>query len=366
MKKNIFSSSVFILVLFSISLVINLGAGEQKISVKEIIEKNIAASGGKARIDSLTTLSFDTESTIYRRILTTYYAAGDGRMKIVVGDGELVENVTVVDEDEIGIRNFAAPAKLTNLKKAELTCFAGLCGGGFTLKNFKDRLRFSGIKRFGPETHYVLTTRIRGHDIDFYIDTKEHTLKRIVFKGSDEMQGGYKSTYDFGQVVASKGLKIPSSWFKSFIGPKERNDSRVNIGNIKTGIQLEKGFFKTLDINFGRVRAVEGYLEGNVIASRFTGRKNVVMTVNWTPADMDKAGFKTRDKLKLNIGGSELEVVFLESSGEFTPRDTDPGNKNAFLVALGVDRYLNIVGFGESYKPYHEKFKKLSKVLAVK
>ena len=76
----------------------------------------------------------------------------------------------------------------------------------------------------------------------------------------------------------------------------------IYIKNVKTDIQLQKDFFKKMDLNFGKVTAAGGYLEGNVVASFWAPRRYVIMTVNWIPADIKKAGFKTRDKLILNDG----------------------------------------------------------------
>ncbi|MCP4148470.1 MAG: hypothetical protein GY757_12055 [bacterium] len=361
--KTSFYHCIFF-VLLSLVLISNLSAGEQ-LNPGDIIAKNIEAAGGKDLINSISGVSFETQDDGYRRVVTTYYVSKDGKMKIVTGKAPLIEEVVVVENDSALIKSFQNRT-LTSIKVDELKVLAKLIGGGFTLNNFKKGLSLSGIKKYGPEKLFVLTSKIGEHDIAFYIDTVSFVLKRMVLSGNSKEQGRYESVYEFGPSSGDSGLKIPAFWFKSFIGSKKRNQSTVNLKNLKNNITIEKGFFKKMAINMGTAVVKEGFLEGNIIAPIITPSRNVLFCINWSAADSKKAGFKKRDKLKLKIGEDEIDAVFLESSSDFTDEDATPANKNVFLMELETGNLLYIVMFSEAHKPFYEKYKSLTTVSAKK
>ena len=76
---------------------------------------------------------------------------------------------------------------------------------------------------------------------------------------------------------------------------------------------LEEGFFSKLEVNVGNVEIEQAALGGNVIQSTFR-RNMLTIGTNWTDDCIQKAGFKAKDKLILEIGGLEIAVDFYDSS----------------------------------------------------
>jgi len=296
------------------------------LSVKDIVERNIQAAGGKEALSKVKSYSF-------KHGLRTYYMATSGLMKLTDGKEPIITEVMLVDGDKVKRNCFNNITEMAGLVKSIYQCLAKLRGGLFTLANFKDQLEFKGQKNFGPKIHYLLTTDIERLKVEFYLDADEYTLKRIVFKGFDQSRGKYEVNHDFGPYQEIDGIKIPSSWFSSQVGSRGRS---YGISDVKINPRLDKDFFSAIEVNVGDVKIAEGALNGNVID--FSFRRNMLqISTNWTDRCIKGAGFKSKDKLILHLGDNEIEIDFYES---FPPRETiGPGSK--FLVPdRGSENYI--------------------------
>jgi hypothetical protein len=287
------------------------------LSVKDIVERNIQAAGGKEALSKVKNYSF-------KHGLKTYYMATSGLMKVTDGKEPVITEVILVDGDKVKRNCFNNITEMAGFVKSIYQCLAQLRSGLFTLANFKDQLEFKGQKNFGPKKHYLLTTDIGRLKVEFYLDADEFTLKRIVFKGFDQFRGKYEVNHDFGPYQEIEGIKIPSSWFSSQVGSRGRS---YGISDVKINPPLDKDFFSAIGVNIGDVKIAEGALNGNVID--FSFRRNILrISTNWTDKCIKGAGFKSEDKLILHIGNNEIEIDFYES---FPPRETiGPGSKFLF------------------------------------
>ncbi len=339
-----FRFGVFLTGLLFLLTSILLLPAQANLSVKEIVEKNIQAAGGKEALSKVNNYSF-------RSGFRTYSMSNAGLMKLTEGKEPIITEVILVEQDKVKRNSFNRITELTGFQKSTFQCLAQLRCGLFTLVNFKDQLEFKGLKSFGPKKHYMLTTKVGDLKIEFYLDSDEFTLKRLVFKGFDPSRGKYEVNHDFGPYQEINGLKIPSSWFSSQVGTRGRNYeiSKVQINQI-----LDKDFFSKLDVNVGEVKIAEGELSGNIIESSFQ-RSMLQVSTNWTNECIKGAGFKTEDKLILHISDQEIEIDFYES---FPPRDKiGPGWK--FMVPnRGGENYL-IYLISPEYKQLEEKLESL-------
>jgi len=283
----------------------------------EIIENNIQAAGGKENLSKVKNYSFKYGTT-------TYYMSADGLMKLTEGREPIITEVTLVEQDKVKRNCFNKVTELSGLQKSTYLCLAKLRCGLFTLKYFKGKLESKGLKSFGPKNHHMFTTHVGDLEVDFYLDSEEFTLKRMVLKGFDPSQDKYEINHDFGPYQEINGVKIPSSWFGSQVGTRGRN---YEISDVKINQNLADGFFSKIDINAGKVEITEGALKGNIIESGFQ-RNMLQIATNWTDECIKRAGFKTKSKLVLQISDKEIEIDFYES---FPPRSSiGPGAK--FMV----------------------------------
>ncbi|MFB0565101.1 MAG: hypothetical protein ACETWK_05415 [Candidatus Aminicenantaceae bacterium] len=314
------------LIVYISSLLYALGSflfsySQGEFSVREIVEKNIQAAGGKEKLAQVKNYSFKSG-------LTTYYFSFDGQMKMVTGKDPVITEVIIVDQDKVKRNCFKNITEFSGLQKHTFQVLAELRSGLFTLMKFEGRLRVQGLKRFGPEKHYQLSTSIGDLQVDFYIDEEEFTLRRLVLRGFEPESGRYEVNHDFGPFQDIDGVRIPSSWFRSQVGTR---GSTYEISEVKMNETLEKGFFSNIDVNVGEVTASEGFLKGNIVDFR-TMRNNLFITTNWTKECIERAGFKTDDRLLLFLEGVEVELVFYASSSELPPRSSFPqGAKIMFL-----------------------------------
>jgi len=317
------------------------------LSVKDIVEKNIQAAGGKEALSEINHYSFKHD-------LKTYYMATSGLMKLTDGKEPVITEVILVEEDKVKRNCFNKITELAGFVKSTYQCLNKLRGGLFTLVNFKDQLEFEGLKSFGPKKHYMLTTDIGKLNVEFYLDADEFTLRRLVFRGFDQSRGKYEVNHDFGPYQEINGIKIPSSWFSSQVGTRGTN---YGISDVKINPPLDEDFFSRIEVNVGEVKIAEGALSGNIIESSF--RRNMLqMSTNWTDECIKGAGFKSEDKLILQIGDKEIEIDFYEL---FPPRETiGPGSK--FMVPNRRSENYLIYLISPEYKQLLEEIVPLSPI----
>jgi hypothetical protein len=290
---------------------------QENLSVKDIVEKNIQAAGGKEALSKVKNYSF-------KHGLRTYYMATSGLMKLTDGKGPVLTEVILVETDKVKRNCFNNITEMAGFVKSTYQCLARLRSGLFTLANFKGQLELKGLKNFGPTKLYMLTTNIGDLDVEFYLDSDEFTLKRLVFSGFDQSRGKYEVNHDYGPYQEIEGIKIPSSWFSSRVGTRGSN---FVISDVKINAPLAEGFFSFIEVNVGDVKIAEGALSGNIIESSFR-RNMLLISTNWTDKCIKGAGFKAKDKLVLQLGDKKIEIDFHES---FPPRETlGPGSK--FMV----------------------------------
>lgn len=279
-----------------------------------IVEQNILAAGGKANLSKIKNYSFTYGPT-------TYYLSTDGVMKLTEGQAPIITEVILIGKDKAQRNCFNNISEYSGLQKSIYQCLAYLRAGLFTLRHFQGQLEYHGLKSFGPQKLHMLSTKAGDLEAEFYINSEDYLLKRLVLKGYDEEQNKHEENHDFGPYQEVEGVKIPSSWFASQVGIR---GSSVEISDIKINQPLEEGFFSNLDVNVGEVEIGQGSLKGNIVQSSF--RRNILtIDTNWTEVCIQKAGFKAEDKLVLLVADTELEIDFRES---FPPRnELGPGSK---------------------------------------
>lgn len=292
----------FSCLLFLLSFVF-LSCSKQDSQVKDLVEKNIQAAGGKEKISQIKNFSFKAGPN-------TYYVSSDGRMKITVGKDPIITEIILTADNKV-IRNcYNKITEFEGLMKSNYQAQAKLRSGLFTLANFKEQLEFHGLKSFGPKEHYMLTTQVGALNVEFYLDLEEFTIKRVVFKGFEEGQGRFEVNLDFGLYQEIEGIKIPSSWFRSQVGARGRE---FKISDVNMNQALDEDFFSNHDVNVGNVEITQNSLKGNVVDFSTTRADRVTISTNWTKESIQSAGFKANDKLILEIGGKEIEIDFYDS-----------------------------------------------------
>ncbi|UCC41067.1 MAG: hypothetical protein JSV96_06465 [Candidatus Aminicenantes bacterium] len=292
----------------------------------KIVEENIMAAGGKENLSRVKNFSFKYGST-------TYYISDGGLMKLTQGREPIITEAILVNQDDVRRNCFNKITELTGRQKFAYQCLAKLRSGLFTLAQFKGQLAFKGLRKFGPKEHYLLATKVGDLDVEFYLDPEEYTIKRLVLKGFDTAEGQYEVNHDFGPYQEINGMKIPASWFDSQVGARGR---LFEIKDVKLNQNLEEDFFSKYEVNVGNVEIGKAALGGNVIQSSF--RRNVLtISTNWTDDCIQKAGFKAKDRLILEIDGKDIAVDFYESQ---PPRDAISPGANFMVPNPRSENYI--------------------------
>jgi len=282
-----------------------LADAQTPLSLKDILEKNLQASGGREKISLVQNVAFKIGSS-------RYVTASDGRMKVLTGKEPVVTEAILVGKDKVQRNSFNNITELSGSQKAVYQTLAKLYAGVFSLENFEKELQLQGLKSFGPEKLYQLSTKADGLTVDFYLRTEDFLLKRMVFHGLTPEADKYEVNYDYPPFEQAEGYLVPLSWFSSQVGTR---GSLIELTDLKVNLPLDNDFFSKLDVNVGTVSASDGLLKGNMLdfSTRPTG---LTIVTNWTRKDIEQAGLKTNDRLGLTIEGVESELVFYAAANE--------------------------------------------------
>jgi len=287
-----------------------IAQAQAELSLKDVLEKNLEASGGREKIAQVQNLAFKVGSS-------RYVTATDGRMKVLTGKEPVVTEAILAGKDKVQRNSFNNIADLTGTQKAVYQTLAKLYAGLFSLEKFEKELQLQGLKSFGPETLYQLSSKADGLIVDFYLRTENFLLKRMVFHGLTPEGDKYEVNYDYPPFEQAEGYLVPLSWFSSQVGSR---GNLAELTDLKVNLPLENDFFSKLDVNMGAISSSDGLLKGNILD--FNTRPNGFSIVtNWTKKDMDRAGLKTNDRLSLTIEGVESELIFYAAANELPPQN---------------------------------------------
>jgi len=330
-------------------------AGEM--TVEQIISRNIAAAGGKEKLDGLNSTSIEIFSR--GRLFSTAYTQGKNIMKMVSGEPPIIQSITIVKSDKVDRKTFEPDRPFLEREKCLYLSLEKLISGAFTIKNFEGELTYIGLKKLGPETHYVMGTRIAACPVQINIDAETNLIKRMVIEDNSPEAAGYKATYDFLPAVESAGFIIPSGWYQCDLGiGASARGVQYELKNFTVNPQIEKDFFSRMELNMGAVTAVPGSVKGNLTNSQYNsdGAYGYFIT-NVLEGDMKKAGLNVEDKVSIKYGDKELEAMVFTSTNDIDAKVSTPGNI-LFLNFSGT-AYYGIIMFGDQFKPLFSEFQPL-------
>ena len=284
--------------------------GQANLSLKDIFEKNILASGGREKLAAVKSLSFRTGGT--RSIVS---AAGE--LKVVSGRGAVATEVILVRDGKVQRNSFGTVTEVTGPQQVIQQTLAGLYAGVFSLLKFEGRLESAGLKTYGPAKLYDLTMKAGPLRADFFVNADDFFLKRLLFQGRTPEGDTYEVNYDFAPFEEQQGFFLPLSWFSSQVGTR---GNLAELTEVEFNPPLDESFFKSLEVNIGTTEAAPGVLKGNVLdfnSSPF----GLTITTNWTRKDIEQAGFRTTEKLTFLIEGTEAELDFYAAPNEIPGPD---------------------------------------------
>jgi hypothetical protein len=287
-------------------------AGQTSLSLKDILGKNLEASGGTAKLAQVKTLSFRTGGM-------QNFVSSAGELKVLSGKDPVVTEAVLVAGGKVVRNSFGVVSEVAGPQATVYQTMARLYAGLFSLARFEGQFQLIGVVSFGPEKFYHLTPKGPAGPVavHFYLRADDFLLKRLVFSGTTPDGDKYEVNYDFAPFEEIEGLKLPLSWFASQVGTR---GNVTEMSEVKANPALDKGFFAKAETNVGRTEASPGQLKGNVLdwnASPF----GLTIITNWTRKDVDAAGLRTGDKLVLLIGEDEYRLAFYAQSNELPPRN---------------------------------------------
>jgi len=359
-KKNAWRKRLAFVLAFVFHLFVSFRlTARQELSLADIIEKNIQAVGGKERLAQIKNFSFRLETR-------TYFVTFDGTMKTILDYQPSVSiEAIVVNQDQVK-RNFVNQiSEVTGFEKSRMQCIAKLYSGLFTLTNFSRQLTLQGVKTYGPQKYYCLTTSIDDLQVSFYVDAEEYFIKRLVFSGFDSETGKHEIVYEYENYKETNGIRFPTMFFLSQVGTAGTAGSRISeIFDVRTNSALEKDFFSQLEINAGEVKIAAGAAEGNILYYFSEGRSAILVT-NFTPDLLAKTGFESNDHLRLFYNHDQDEIVFYSTSGE--ARKANAFTAGAKLMSVDMERGgLYFIYFGySSNEEVNQMLKNLSPLLPI-
>jgi hypothetical protein len=295
--------------ILGLAILTALAAAQTSLTPKDILAKNMDASGGKEKLTRFRSFSFKSGTT-------RYFVTPAGELKLTTGKEPVITEAILVKDGQVRRNYFGEPSELAGVRKATNQVLADLYGGLFTLIRFQGRLEYKGVKAYGPAKLHQFSTKADPLLVDFFLGQDDFRLKRLVFQGQTPEGDKYEVNYDFAPFEETEGLTIPLSWFNSQVGTR---GTLTEITEAKLDQPLDKDFFATLEVNVGTVEAKPGRLKGNVLDAAASPNGFTAAT-NWMKKHIDAAGLKTGDRLSLIVEDTEFDLVFYAAAGEIPPQ----------------------------------------------
>jgi hypothetical protein len=356
------NSFVLILILGLLALGIK-GLHPQEIGITDILGKNMAAVGGKEKIEAIKNVSFDIPGRYYKELKTQYLATGSGNLIIVEYIDDLATAMTVLKNEKVTVKRFHSGDEMTVMDKVRIKCFSKLLSGGFSLKYFKGKLKYAGVKKLGLKSYHVLKTILDDHKIEFYVNTETQLLNRLVIKGDDKEKGRQESSYDFSNMKLVDGLNIPSSWYITSVGAGPASNRTETMANFKINQKLDKNMYIDLKLNLGVFEVKKKFLKGNLIGLLKHPRGYFIYVTNWSDDILAQSEFKSKEPILLQFPTQKLDGLYLENPADI---DNKLISEGTIILLKQQDRFPAIVFFNDKQKTLHDTFKKLDGITITK
>lgn len=295
--------------------------------IKNILAENIDAVGGQLNLEKIQNYSFTQGGQ-------TVYLSAEGVMKVTSGKHPIITEVTLSSAQGTRRNCFNQITEYEGFEKSISQSLAKIESALFSLSNYKGQLTYLGLKQFGPKSLHMLTAMEDDLNVEFYIDSEDHLLKRLVFSGYSEDGGLFESNYDFVSFQEVEGIKIPESWFVSQVGTR---GSLQNVENVKFNLELPPEFFESDAVNVGEVEIGEGSLNGRIVDFNMDRGNRLTISTNWTETCIEQAGFQNEDKLNLDVAGREIDLVFYAQS---PPREAYSSGANFMMPNPRIGNYV--------------------------
>ena len=302
------------------------GCSQGDPEIRNILAENIEAVGGQSNIDGIKNYSFTQGSQ-------TVYLSSKGVRKLTSGKGPIITEVILASAQGARRNCFNQITEYEGFEKSVNQSLAKLESALFTLSNFKGQLTYQGLKQFGPKNLHMLSASEGDLNVEFYIDSEDHLLKRLVFSGYSENSGQYETNYDFVSYQEVDGITIPESWFASQVGTR---GSLQNVENVQFNLELASDFFESDAVNVGEVEIGEGSLNGRIVDFNMARGNRLVISTNWTETCIEQAGFQTDEKLNFDVADREIELVFYAQS---PPREAYTSGANFMMPNVRMGNY---------------------------
>lgn len=355
-------SEKVILIVLVLGFFTSLTTAAEEITAEQIIQKNIAAVGGKEKIENIKTASIQLFSP--GRLTSTFYTQGKDLMKVVDGVSPVIESIVIVKNGEFNVKSYRMERILSLREKCFFLAMQKLISGAFTLTNFNNELEYKGIKKLGLEQHYIFEAKLGGCPVQFDLDKETFLLKRMVIE--DVSISDYKATYDFLPSADSAGFMIPSGWYQCSLGTgASARGTDWQLNNFSINPLIKNDFFSDMELNMGTTKADTGIITGNSTAAMFNDHMGfALITTNAIKEDLDKAGFKVEDKFVIKLNGKEYEGFFLASTNDVSSSLAVPGN--IIFTNLAGSVFYGLIMFGEQYRTLMDEIKPLTEFRIIK
>ncbi|MDH4195907.1 MAG: hypothetical protein OEW05_00710 [Candidatus Aminicenantes bacterium] len=291
--------------------------------VKDIVVRTVQAVGGKEKVDQVRSFSF-------RLGEQTVLVSADGRLKVQSGfEPDIVYETLLVGPGGVKKNARGRLEDVTGVEALKWRFLAEFWSGLFSLRNVPGTLALQGVRVFGPERQYCLTSRRDGAVVSYYIDAADFLVRRMVMKASDPATGMFEFVCELGPTEEAEGFRIPNRLYLSQVGvsgtaaPAARGVSKVAVNPA-----LPPDTFSTADVNPGPVAASPGTLNGRVLSVQPLERLKIVFLItNWIRQDIEHARLRSRDRIRLEVASLTFEATFFvrEEDAGADPHAYDAG-----------------------------------------
>ncbi|MHC4944292.1 MAG: hypothetical protein ACYTG7_14855 [Planctomycetota bacterium] len=284
---------------------------EKAFTAREIIDRNLAATGGEERLRAVQSLSMEGKQGSI--IMTpppedvTAYFKKPHHFKMKSGF-----QIVTYDGEEVLICTGEEPKPITGPDRADLEFRIGMAIHCFSLLNwepFFEQALFAGRKKYGSHEEYILKfpKTVNGEDLDVHIDAKTFLIDRVVYMAPHSKLESLKTVYRFRDYKEVEGIQLPHYFCLDKVGWGMGGEgTHVEVQSYALNPELDDGFLKDMSLDFGHLACKDDCIEGEVCGDYFG-----FMQTSIRDGDLTAFGVKDKEWIEISVGDNKVKARYI-------------------------------------------------------
>jgi hypothetical protein len=277
-------------------------------TAREVIEKNLAAIGGRERIRNVRAMtvkgSYGSTLLPSGQEVTLYLERPD-RMK-----QDATFRVLLSNGNRLVYNNGGTEVQLPPENVKDIRYRIGFYHDCFSLLKWEEafpRAELLEVKEYGPVKQYAIRFpgAEEGEDLLAYVDADTFLVDRLVYTVPHPDARELKVVNQLRDYETFEGIRFPTRVIFDKVG-WEAGPNQLVIREVEINPDLEPGLFDSAEIEFGSL-----VREGDAVRGEIFGIMDGTPLTNVRPEDLAAIGIRDKDWVNVEVGEVRMKVRLL-------------------------------------------------------